>query len=197
MKGVARRKAQTFGVRIRCRTRRAPLGAPHALLVRYRASRYLSACRVAHLERMLISRRFLRHTPGRAFAVSAPPPLLRPVGANLSALGVERGVRQRWRESTPSLTVISQLLAGLRIEPGRSPDAARVPDCDPARGRRAPSRFCNASRKRPSKGRGGASISEVWGAGIKRGQEREGTLVLGSGCKREVLSLAPRRLVQQ
>jgi hypothetical protein len=36
---------------------------------------------------------------------------------------------------------VSQLLAGTRIGPGGSPDAARVPDCGPARGRRAPSRF--------------------------------------------------------
>jgi hypothetical protein len=43
--GMARRKAQTCGVRDPCGARRAPLGAPHALiLVRYRASRYLSAC---------------------------------------------------------------------------------------------------------------------------------------------------------
>jgi hypothetical protein len=42
---VARRKAQTYGVRgSSSELRRAPLGAPHALvLMRYRASRYLSA----------------------------------------------------------------------------------------------------------------------------------------------------------
>ena len=70
---------------------------------------------------MLISRRLLRCTPGPAFRC-----------------------RQVGRRA------VSQLLAGTRIGPGGSPDAARVPDCDPARGRRAPSRFGNASRKRPS-----------------------------------------------
>jgi hypothetical protein len=59
------------------------------------------------------------------------------------------------------LTVISQLLAGLRSEPGRSPGAARVARCERAPRAPRPSRFRNASRQRPSKGRGGAMISEV------------------------------------
>jgi len=45
LRGMARRETQTYGVRIRCRTRRAPRGAPHTLSVRYRASRCLSAMR--------------------------------------------------------------------------------------------------------------------------------------------------------
>jgi len=32
--GAARRQAQSYGVRVRCRTRRAPLGAPHALALK-------------------------------------------------------------------------------------------------------------------------------------------------------------------
>jgi hypothetical protein len=74
-KGAARRRAQTYGVRIRCRIRRAPSGAPQALLVRYRASRLSAGC-VAQLERMLISRRL--PTAGPAFRC-------RRVGAGLSA----------------------------------------------------------------------------------------------------------------
>ena len=43
----------------------------------------------------------------------------------------------------------AKLLAGSRSRPGRSPDAARVPACEPARRGRTPSRLRNASRERP------------------------------------------------
>jgi hypothetical protein len=80
--GVARRKAQTYGVRDPRGSRRAPLGAPHALKQQSGSACYL--------------RCFLRYSPGRAF---------RPANGRS----------------------VSQLLAGPRNGPGRSPGAARVP----------------------------------------------------------------------
>jgi hypothetical protein len=77
-----------------CRMRRAPLGAPVAA--------DLSA-------------------PGRAFAVSAPLRSFLPVWVPLL-----RALRRRERRSSAfgvDLTVISQLLAGPRNGPGRSPGA--------------------------------------------------------------------------
>src|SRR5512143_2376954 len=41
VRGMARRKAQTYGVRVRCRMRRAPLGAPHALKSQSSSACYL------------------------------------------------------------------------------------------------------------------------------------------------------------
>ena len=43
-KGVARRKAQILWFRIRCRTRRAPLGAPHAVILRTAGPRFRHEC---------------------------------------------------------------------------------------------------------------------------------------------------------
>jgi len=56
MRGWRAEKRKILRRRLRCRTRQAPLGAPHALIfVRYRASRYLSADRGRPWhERMLI-----------------------------------------------------------------------------------------------------------------------------------------------
>jgi hypothetical protein len=129
LKGAARRKAQTYGVRIRCRIRRAPSGAPHSLL-RYRASRYLSAIAPGALSECSFR---------GVFCVTHRAPL--------SVAGYGRSV--------------SQLLAGTRSGPGGSPGAARVARmrCEP-RGRRAPSRFGNASRKRPSLDEVRASVME-------------------------------------
>jgi hypothetical protein len=62
--------------------------------------------------------------------------------------------------------VVSQLLAGTHSGPGRSPGAARVPGCepDPQAPHLVPPH--DASRKRPSSGRGGIKIREVLHAGI-------------------------------
>ena len=71
-----------------------------------------------------ISWQFLRTTPGRAFAVSVPLPRQRTqVKVTLGACVLDPRV--------VDLTVVSQLLAGPRSGHGRSPGAARVPDCEP------------------------------------------------------------------
>jgi hypothetical protein len=51
---------------------------------------------------------------------------------------------------------------GLPNGPGGSPDAARVPACEPARRRRPSSRLANARAKRPSEGRGRRSLMQGW-----------------------------------
>ena len=62
---------------------------------------------------------------------------------------------------------ISQLLAGTRIGPGRSPDAARVPGMHcRTRGRRTPSRLTNALEKRPSEDEVGRIVKVLRSAGI-------------------------------
>ena len=93
-----------------------------------RATLTLALPRFAHLERYCASH-FERVLISRRLFVAHRAPL--------SVAGYGRSV--------------SQLLAGTHSGPGGSPGAARVPDRDPARGRRAPSRFRNASRQRPSK----------------------------------------------
>ncbi len=128
-RGWRAEKRKPYSVRIRCRMRRAPSGAPHALfLVRYRASRYLSAC----------SRRALQaHAHFAAiFAPHTGPRFCRECPAAAPSARWGKPLRTRCRERRSAafdigLTVISQLLAGLRIEPGRSPDAARVPGRKP------------------------------------------------------------------
>ena len=64
---------------------------------------------------------------------------------------------------------VSQLLAGTPSGPGGSSNAARVPRCDEARRRRTPSRL-TTPHETPLTGRGECIISEVWQAGIMRGQ---------------------------
>jgi hypothetical protein len=106
-----------------------------------------ATCALAHAH----LRRFLRCTPGRAFRLG------------------------HWRSSRPkagsaNIQVVSQLLAGPRSGPGRSPGAARVLDCvsNPRAPRLVPPRQRLA--KAPFVGRGGWSVSEVWEAGIRRDQ---------------------------
>jgi hypothetical protein len=60
----------------------------------------------------------------------------------------------------------SQLLAGTPIGPGGSSDAARVPCCEKARGRRTSSRLTTPHENAPLEGRGGSRIMPVWRAGI-------------------------------
>jgi hypothetical protein len=82
------------------------------------------------------------------------------------------------------LMVVSQLLAGTRSGPGRSPGAARVPDPrDQTRGRRAPSRLTRAEANR-----GGRAVPSFGGRRPDPRTPREapfsgrsGAMILGRG----------------
>ena len=64
--GAARRKTQTFGVRDPFGITAGAFRRATFTHLRYRASRYLSAC-ASHSERVLASRRFLRKHTGPRF----------------------------------------------------------------------------------------------------------------------------------
>ncbi len=89
----------------------------------------------------------------------------------------------RPKAGSANIQVVSQLLAGTRSGPGRSSDAARVlmPRAR-ARGRRTSSRCRNASRWRPSSGRGENRIIALRSAGTRRGLGSVVLRVLGSSC---------------
>jgi hypothetical protein len=105
-RGWRAEKRKTYGFRIRCRARRAPLGAPRTL------------------EAHAISRRL----------IGAGPRFRRRCPASPATDRSQRGPAFGPRGSDPRVqgqTVVSQLLAGPRNGHGRSPDAARVPRCEP------------------------------------------------------------------
>jgi hypothetical protein len=90
----------------------------------------------------------------------------------------EPKARTRERSSRPkadsaNIQVVSQLLAGSRSGPGRSPGAARVPDLR-SQARRAPHLVSRSRRlmSAPLSGRGGTSVSEICEAGIDRASPR-------------------------
>ena len=87
------------------------------------------------------------------------------------------------RASNRADRAVSQLLAGTPSGPGGSSAAARVPRCDEARGRRTPSRLRNASRERPSDGRGVCSLCEVWKAGISARPRRRPRRAMRIRCR--------------
>jgi hypothetical protein len=100
-----------------------------------------------------------------------------PYGSCLAARGrlaarQSRRLRQRaplsleGRKRSPP-RYISQLLAGTPSGPGGSPDAARVPCCARPAGAAPRPAYRNASRERPLEGRGGCSLAQLRGAGIR------------------------------
>ena len=139
---MARREAQTYG--IRASFKRSAAGASRratcaSFLMRYRAGRYLSAVvRSASVQAHAISRRF-RHS-GSALSL--------PSCAQVGRSPVAQDAK-----------TISQLLAGPPIGSGEGPDAARGLHCDekPASAAPRPANR-NASRQRPSEGRGDAEF---------------------------------------
>ncbi len=141
-RGMARRKAQTYGVRISFwETRRAPLGAPHTLFIgalpRFALLERINAA--SHAERVLICG-VLTTTPGPA-----------------SVRSLRREAQDRTSQPAPGRT--SYWVRGeLRCRPSaplrRSPQA---PHPVPLQRRLA---------KAPLKGRGEATITEVRRAGI-------------------------------
>jgi hypothetical protein len=130
--GMARRKAQTFGIRVSFwESRRAPLGAPHALiLVRYRASRYLSARlgwlpRFARLERMAQLRRTQGACSFCGDLANTGPRFLS--GRSRQSRGPERASAQGGRRpvaQTPKSSASSW--RGLVVVPGGAP---APPEC--------------------------------------------------------------------
>jgi hypothetical protein len=70
MKGRRAEKRKSYGTAsVAGHGRRLSARHTRSLLMRYRASRYLSAGRVAHLKRVIFSRRLLRKSIGPRFQV--------------------------------------------------------------------------------------------------------------------------------
>ena len=137
MRGMARRKAQTYGSVSVAGTRRAPLGAPHAL-----KQRSGSASKNAHLQRSR-SACYLRH-------LSAPGP----------ASSTESGLTSGSASSASSWQ-------GLLVVPGGAPVPPEwlVSETSPA-GRRTPSRNHERLMMRPSSERGSRRIEWFRSPGI-------------------------------
>ena len=130
------------------------LSARHLHLLRYRASRYLSANLRTRRKRMLFAAFLVRRRA--AFSNFRPTP---------QRCWSQIALKVRSGRATEN---VSQLLAGTRSGPGRSPGAARVPDPrDQTRGRRAPSRLNDRLAMAPFSGRSAAMILGRGEAGIR------------------------------
>jgi hypothetical protein len=138
---VARREAQTYGIAVSCKTARAPRGAPHALDIDA-----LSPLRSSSAKR------------GSALKSSAC------YFATVPAFGLRfSSAKLRLASHQPAPGRTSYWVrGGPRCRPGaslRNKPASAAPR--PAN--------ANASRQRPSEGRGGRSLREVMGGGDKFG----------------------------
>ena len=139
-RGVARRKAQNPWLRVRCRTRQAPSGAPVSML----------------------------SGAGPAFALDIRRDPIVPFGFLISAHSADQERRSSAFGLLDS-RVVSQLLAGPRSGPGGSPAPPRESASrKPARRDTAPRPHLTTPHDAPlQKDELGPRITEVWRAGTR------------------------------
>jgi hypothetical protein len=118
MRGWRAEKRKILWLRIRCRTRQAPFGAPHA--------RHAEA--IAHV----YLRRFA--TAGPAFAIGAPPAILTPFPAPLHSALAKRLGRSDRRRLAWALRSSASSWQGFLVSPGGAPPPPECLAANQARG---------------------------------------------------------------